>query len=56
MEREIQILVNPKRYKRKNILQNHTTDRKVIEEIEKTKPISDFPEDILQQKLDRDID
>ncbi|MEM6403435.1 MAG: hypothetical protein AAF757_24930 [Cyanobacteria bacterium P01_D01_bin.116] len=39
IERETQILVNPERYKRSDILQNNTIDTKIIEEKKETNPI-----------------
>lgn len=36
IERETEILVNPERYKREDILQNNTIDTKIIEKIEET--------------------
>lgn len=52
MEREAQILADPERYKRKDILQTDKIDIKRIEETWKTKPTDNFPEDTPQQKLD----
>lgn len=52
IEREIQILRNPKLYKREDILQIHKTDSEIIKETETKKSIPNSVEDILQQKLD----
>ena len=44
MEREIEILAHPERYKSEGILQLNTIDIKIIEESGETKPIDNFPE------------
>ena len=52
LEREAEILANPERYYSGDILQINTIDIRSIEETGATKPIPNFSEDSLQQKLD----
>ena len=52
MEREAEILADPERYQREDILQVDTIDIKRIEEMEKTKPIYNSPEDTPQGELE----
>jgi hypothetical protein len=48
IERETKILVNPQRYKKEGILKNNIVNTKIIEELEETNPILNFPNDGLQ--------
>ncbi|MGB6296872.1 MAG: hypothetical protein WBF90_11885 [Rivularia sp. (in: cyanobacteria)] len=48
IERETKILLNPRRYKKESILKNNIVDTKIIEELEETNPILNFPNDGLQ--------
>lgn len=50
MEREAEILANPERYSREDILRTSTIDIKIIDETGEEIPISDFLEDSSQQK------
>jgi hypothetical protein len=52
MEREIEILAHPERYKSEGILQLNTIDIKIIEETGSTKPIDNFPEARPRSELD----
>ena len=52
MEREAEILANPERYKREDILKIDMIDIKKIKETGETESINDSPENTLQQELD----
>lgn len=47
IERETKILINPQLYKREGILKNNIDNTKIIEQLEQTNPIINFPEDSL---------
>ena len=46
IEKQTKILLNPERYKREGILKNNIDNTKIIEELEETNPIINFPEDM----------
>lgn len=56
IERETIILFNPELYQREGIFKNNIVNTKIIEELEETNSIFNFPEDSLQQKVNPNID
>jgi len=56
IEKQTQILINSERYKREDILKNNIVNSKIIEELEQTNPIFNFPKDSLQRESKPDID
>ncbi|MBV6625785.1 MAG: hypothetical protein KI793_23135 [Rivularia sp. (in: Bacteria)] len=55
IQRETKILLNPELYRREGILKNNIINSQIIEELEETNPILNFPNDSLQQKSNPDI-
>ncbi|AFY56425.1 hypothetical protein Riv7116_3985 [Rivularia sp. PCC 7116] len=49
IQRETRILLNPERYKSEGILKNNIDNTKIIEQLEETNPILNFPKDSLQR-------